>query len=56
MCYCLFCFYFFVLFFVLRSVIVDRISFVVREKETCGIMTCGMNNLEIDYSLFSHLM
>ena len=28
----------------LRSDIVDMIRVVVLEKETCGIMTCGMSN------------
>ena len=32
----------------LRSEIVDIIWVVVYEKETCGIMTRGMNNKEID--------
>ena len=27
-----------------------------REKETCDVMTCGMNNLQSDWSLFSALM
>ena len=35
-------------FLVLRSEILDRIWDVVWEKKTCGIMTCGMNDLEID--------
>ena len=37
-----------VVFVVLHSEIVDRIWIVVSEKKTCGIMTCRMNNLEID--------
>ena len=39
------CYYF--VFLVLRSEIVDRIWAVVWEKKTCGIMTSGINNLEI---------
>ena len=40
-----------IVFLVLRCEIVNRIWAVVSErkkKKTCGIMTCGMNNLEID--------
>ena len=37
-----------IVFLVLHSEIVDRIWIVVSEKKTCGIMTCRMNNLEID--------
>ena len=49
-------------FQVLRSEIVDRIWAVVweererKKKKTCGTVTCGMNNLEIDLSLCSALM
>ena len=32
----------------LCSEIVDVILVVVLEKETCGVMTCGMNDLETD--------
>ena len=35
-------------FLVLHSEIVDRIWIVVSEKKTCGIITCRMNNLEIE--------
>ena len=27
-----------------------------KKKKTCGIMSCGMNNLEVDWSLCSALM
>ena len=41
----------------LRSKIVDRFWVVVwKKKETVGTMLCEMNNLEIDWSLFSALM
>ena len=40
----------------LRSEIVDIIWNVVWKKETCGIMTCGMNDLETDLSLFYALI
>ena len=33
----------------------DRIWAVVWAKKTCGIMVCGMNTSEIDWSLFSAL-
>ena len=33
-----------------------ELGFAKKKKKTSGIMTCGMNNLEIDRSLFSALM
>ena len=48
-------------FTVLRVAKTEQCWVVVWEKEggkkkTCGIMTCGINNLEIDWSLCSALM
>ena len=37
-----------IIFLGLRSEVVDVILVVVLAKETCGVMTCRMNNYEID--------